>query len=353
MDIEPLEKPDFTGFEKRKQEHISLSLEPESEALGRAGLNHIRLEHEAFPELNFDEVDLTSEIFGNIVSSPFFVSCMTAGHSHSTNINRNLALACEIKKWPMGVGSQRRQLTDEGAAEECRELRRLAPDNIFLGNIGIAQLIESPVSEIQKMVDSLKADAMVVHTNPLQECFQPEGTPQFRGGLKALENLISKIDVPVVVKETGCGFSRSTLESLANIGVRYVDVSGLGGTHWGRIEGARAGKGSEKKQASETFQNWGISTVESVLNATPFKGQISVWASGGVRTGLDAAKLLALGAERVGFAKPMLEGAMQGVEVLVKKMNLLEFELKTAMFCTGSRNLRELQRKQKWQWQRM
>jgi isopentenyl-diphosphate delta-isomerase len=209
-------------------------------------------------------------------------------------------------------------------------------------------LIQTPIERVQKLADDLEASAMIIHLNALQECLQPEGTPQFKGGLKALKKLTRSLSMPVVVKETGCGFSKTTLEKLKDSGVAAVDVSGLGGTHWGRIEGLR---NPTLEAVAETFANWGISTVESVVTAVRSKPSYEVWASGGVRTGLDAAKLIAMGARTVGVAKPILEAALQSEEALDQCMQTIEHELKIALFCTGCRNISELRKKKVWKWQ--
>ncbi len=335
-------------FESRKADHIRLSLEDRMQATGASGLDQIELVHEAFPELDFADVTLESSLFSKTIRSPMFVSSMTAGHAGSVNLNLVLATVSEKRNWAMGVGSQRRQLTDPAADAEWTKIRKACSRVRFFGNIGLAQLIRSKVEEIRRLADTLEAEAMFVHANPLQECMQPEGTPQFAGGLKALERLVKELGLPVIVKETGCGFSEPTLRRLNGIGVAAVDVSGLGGTHWGRIEGGRSKAGDPLQRAAETFRDWGVSTVESLLTAKRLETDYDVWASGGVRTGLDAAKLLAMGASMVGLAKPLIEAALEGEEALDARMALLEYELKTAMFCTGSKDLKELQEKIVW-----
>lgn len=249
----------------------------------------------------------------------------------------------------MGVGSQRKQLTEESAASEWKEIRKQCSRVRFFGNIGVSQLASIGVDSVRRLADSLDAEAMIVHTNPLQEVLQPEGTPQFRGGLKALEKLCRDLGRPVIVKETGCGFSEPTLRRLMGLGVAAVDVSGIGGTHWGRVEGGRSQPGSMLHQAAQTFADWGESTVDSLVAAVELKADYSVWASGGVRTGLDAAKLIAMGAEMVGFAKPIIEAALKGEEFLDKQMATFEYELKVAMFCTGSSTVAQLRNKNVWE----
>lgn len=337
-------------FESRKRDHIRLSLSEKNQAIGESGLDRILLVHEALPDLDFEQISLKQNSLKSKCPTPFLVSSMTAGHARSSDLNVLLARACEQRGWRMGVGSQRRELGDQEAAREWRELRKQAPKVEMLGNLGLAQVIKSKTSAVQKLVDSLEATAMIVHLNALQECLQPEGTPEFRGGLKAIERLCRDLDVPVIVKETGCGFSLKTLKRLRNTGVAAVDVSGLGGTHWGRIEGDRNNENDIRFEAAKSLASWGISTVDSVADAVSLKPDYEVWASGGVRSGLDAAKLLAMGASLVGFAMPVLEAALAGESALLHKMAVFEYELKTVLFCTGSKSIAEMQDKKVWRW---
>lgn len=333
---------DYSLFEQRKQDHIELALLPVNQANEHQTFDDVHLNHEALPDLDFQDIDLGSSRFGQPVATPFLVSSMTAGHKGAASINRHLIEACARSGWAMGVGSQRRELSDKQAASEWQTLRRDFPDVSLLGNLGIAQLINSPLSDVQRLTDALQATALIIHCNPLQEVIQPEGTPQFKGCWTALASLVKALPVPVVVKETGCGFASPTLRRLHDMGVAAVDVSGLGGTHWGRIEGARATLDTTRSRTATTFRHWGIDTIQSVRNALALKPCFEVWGSGGVRHGLDAAKLLALGATSVGFAKPMLEVAMNSSEHVYELMQTIEYELRVAMFCTGSRVISEL-----------
>jgi isopentenyl-diphosphate delta-isomerase len=335
-------------FENRKADHIRLALDPQSQTDGASGLDRLRLQHEAFPEIDFDHVDPSVRVFGESSATPMFVSSMTAGHSGSGQLNLVMARVCEKRNWLMGVGSQRKQLSDRGADREWVEIRKQCPHVRFFGNIGVSQVVKASTDQIRRLVDSLNAVAMIVHTNPLQECLQPEGTPQFSGGLRALERLCRELDVPVIVKETGCGFSRATLNRLRGLGVAAVDISGMGGTHWGRIEGGRSQPGTPLYETARTFRDWGIGTLESLLQALDVAPDYEVWASGGVRSGLDAAKLAAVGARMVGLAKPVIEAAVAGEEELDRRLWTFEYEFKTALFCTGSRTVSELREKQKW-----
>jgi isopentenyl-diphosphate delta-isomerase len=336
---------EYSQFERRKQDHIQLALMPENQADEDHDLDSVRLIHDALPEFDFADISIQSLRFGAVVEKPFMVSSMTAGHQQSIDLNRRLIAACEEMSWAMGVGSQRRELTDRQAAQEWHGIRKDYPRVDLFGNLGIAQLITANLSDVQRLADVLHARALIIHCNPLQECIQPEGTPQFKGCWHALEQLVKILEIPVVVKETGCGFSTATLARLNTIGVTAVDVSGKGGTHWGRIEGHRAEKGSLYQQASAAFRHWGISTLQSIINARELHAQFEIWGSGGVRNGLDAAKLFALGASTVGFAKPMLVAALNSREAVVALMDTIEYELKVALFCTGSRVLPDLKEK--------
>jgi isopentenyl-diphosphate delta-isomerase len=344
------ERESNVQFESRKADHIRLSLSAKNQALGESGLDQIQLQHEALPDLNFEEVTLQTKSLGQKQRTPFLVSSMTAGHADSTGLNQMLAKVASERGWRMGVGSQRRELNDSAASNEWRQIRKQVPKAILYGNIGLAQVIANKPEAIERLVDALKASAMIVHLNALQECLQPEGTPKFKGGLKAIERLCKALSVPVIVKETGCGFSRATLKRLRGTGVAAVDVSGLGGTHWGRIEGDRSPAQDERSEAALTLAHWGISTADSVAEAIALKTDYEIWASGGVRSGLDAAKLLAMGAQTVGFAKPILEAALKGEAELQRQMSVFEFELKTVLFCTGAGSISDLQKKKVWSW---
>ena len=338
------------SYEKRKKEHIALALEDKHQA-GSSGLSKIRLQHSALPELNWKDIDISASIMGKKRRTPFFVCAMTGGHSQAEAINFTIAKICQKRGWMMGVGSQRKQLENASAKKEWVKLRSQFPDLALLGNLGLSQLIETPVEKVEELAEALRAEAMVIHTNPLQECLQPEGTPRFKGGKKALFNLAKKLSVPVCLKETGCGFSSSTLKSLCGAGLKAVDISGFGGTHWGRIEGERSQALNLQKQSAKTFSDWGNSTLSTLLNARECKDRdFEVWASGGIKNGLDAAKCLALGAEAVGWAYLILKKALEGAEALNEQMHLLENELKIALFCTGSRTIGDLRDPLKWGW---
>ncbi|MCJ8275999.1 MAG: type 2 isopentenyl-diphosphate Delta-isomerase [Bdellovibrionales bacterium] len=328
------QKSSSDSFDHRKVDHIDISLKEESQAYVDQ-FSQIELQHNALPEINLEDVKTDCHVFGHSLKTPLFVSSMTLGHEGAQKLNEPMMKLCQQRGWMMGVGSQRKQLFDKEAYAECEKLRNQFPDIVLFGNIGLSQVIETPTEKLMSLVNSLGAQFLVVHTNPMQEAMQPEGTPQFKGGLKALEKLCKEASVPVVLKETGCGFSKSTFAALANTGVKAVDVSGLGGTHWGRVEGLRQKKTDMGFKVAQTFAHWGISTVDSLKNGLQYKEATELWASGGVRNGLDAAKLLAVGAQKVGFARPILQAVVEGEEILEELLRRLEFELNVAMFCVG------------------
>jgi isopentenyl-diphosphate delta-isomerase len=337
-------------FEERKRDHIRHALDPANQAFGRSKLDRIHLHHEAIPDLDFEEITLDVAGFGRTLSTPFYVAGMTAGHPDAPKLNRVLALACQRRGWAMGVGSQRRELeagktqaSESPRVDAWRELREEVPGLFLISNIGISQAIRSSAREVQALADSLGAQAIAIHLNALQEALQPEGTPQFRGSREAIVRLCGELRTPVILKETGCGFSRETLARLPATGIAAIDLSGLGGTHWGRMEGARAAQNSREARGAVTFAEWGESIVDSLLSAREVFGSSAshgpeIWSSGGMRSGLDAAKAIALGATRVGFAKPALEAALEGEKSLDEWMAQMEYELKVALFCTGSRD---------------
>lgn len=335
----------YEQFEQRKQDHIKLALMSENQTTEFGTFDKIQLIHDALPDINFDEICIKGSRFGRAVEKPFLISSMTAGHRRAKHINHHLIEACALNGWAMGVGSQRRELTDAKAAFEWHDLRKKFPHVSLYSNLGIAQLISTSTSDIQRLTDALQANALIIHCNPLQESMQPEGTTNYKGCWQALEKIVHELPLPVIIKETGCGFSSQTMSRLNDIGIAAIDVGGLGGTHWGRIEGRRAIEDPIRQQAALTFGNWGIDTVTSVKQAAALNPCFEIWGSGGVINGLNAAKLFALGATTVGYARPLLEAALDSSERVSLCMQTIEYELKVAMFCTGSRVLSDLTQK--------
>ncbi len=351
---------DDLEFENRKRDHIRLALDRRNQAEGLGGLDSLALPHEALPDCDLKDVDLREpQLWGGL----FYIAGMTAGHDRALEINAVLAESAETRGWGFGVGSQRRDYENwrgrgpqwDETVDQWKAFAERFHKLFYFGNLGITQIASDPNAAIdwaQTFVQVFKPQAMVVHLNALQEAIQKEGTPIFSGALESLRRWIEALPVPVIIKETGCGFSRSTLERLRSVAVSKallaVDVSGLGGTHWGRIEAERNAMGRKSGdpllRLQSTFGNWGVSTAQSVVNATSVfhETPTEVWASGGIRTGVDAAKCVALGARRVGFAQPALAAALQSRETLLEWMQAIEREMTIALFCTGHRSASRL-----------
>jgi isopentenyl-diphosphate Delta-isomerase len=335
-------------FIQRKEDHLHYSLSPESQTVLHSGWDAFALIHDSLPDLDLAEVSIQSSFLNTILETPFFVPGMTAGHENATLINDRIANMASERGWLMGVGSQRRELDSDYQDYALQKLITRFPKLKIISNLGLSQLIElhreDSFSKLQRLIENTGATLIAIHLNPLQEAVQAEGTPQFKGGMEALQAWVKVSPVPVVVKETGSGMSHSTLRRLRELNLFAVDVSGMGGTHWGRVEGLRAKKNSASSRFGKTFENWGISTTESLIAAsTVFAGtNTEIWASGGMRTGLDAAKAIALGATRVGFAQPVLAAALKSKLALSEWSHQTEQELKIAMFCTNSASLADL-----------
>lgn len=337
-------------FESRKKDHIELSLDSRTQATEVKNFARVELVHDALPDLDFSDISLNTNSLGKKDQKAFYVAAMTAGHKEAEGINYRLAEACSQTGWLMMLGSQRRELFDPNEKDAWSDIRKAFPNISLVGNLGLSQISSLDDEQVQAIVDSTGCVALAIHCNVLQEAIQPEGTPHFKNSLARLAELTEKLEVPIVLKETGCGFSGASLSKLKGMSLGAIDVSGMGGTHWGRLEGLRAEDTSFQREAAEVFANWGIDTVDSTLNVSESGLNTEVWGSGGVRNGLDAAKLFALGAKRVGMAKPLLEKAMVSKEAVVDYMNRIEYQCKVALLCTGSKNIESL--KGKWIWKK-
>jgi isopentenyl-diphosphate delta-isomerase len=337
-------------FEKRKQDHIRLALDEKTQWEQGPLLNSVQLIPDSLPEIDFKDVDISTQNMQIKWSCPIFISSMTAGHTDSLRINQILSEASSEKSWLMGVGSQRKELDDLAAANEWLNIRKSCPKVKWAANLGLSQLIQTPVDKIKMLLENLEAVAFFIHLNPLQECLQPEGTPFFKNGLKTIEKLAQQIKIPIIIKEVGCGISPHTAQRLRELGVHAIDVSGAGGTHWGRIETYRSEPEQLLHKVGLTFKDWGLDTVETLLALDQMNLPFEVWASGGVRSGLDVAKLLAMNAKMVGVAQPFMKAALKGSEEVINLMNQFELELKIAMFCTGLAKVEDFTHRKVWQW---
>lgn len=341
-------KSSYDDFEKRKQDHIRLALGNETQGLVSSGFSRIRLMHKALPEINFQDVDLSVRLLDHSFSSPHFVSSMTAGHGDSYQINRNLARAAVDCNWLMAVGSQRRELTDAAAEQEWKNIHVDVPGLRVVSNIGILELLSHPTESILKLSENLGAIGLFVHLNPLQEVFQGNTQVDFSGALKAIARLAKASPVPILVKEVGFGISSELCHRLFDAGVRIVDISGGGGTHWAQLEALRQSEDSLMARSVAAFADWGQTTVECLLNLQDQNLFHQIWASGGIRSGVDSAKCLALGARAVGIAQPLMKAAVAGEEQLIVTMRQFDFQLKTAMFCLGLKKCEDFLHQKVW-----
>lgn len=324
--------------EKRKMDHLKIALEKKVEHnLKLCSFEEVMLEYDALPEMKLQEVNLKTEFLGKKFEWPLMVSAITGGTKEAEKINKEIASACEKYGIGFGLGSQRAMLENEKLCETFY-VRDVAPNIFIAGNIGVSQLKEYSVQEIQKMLKDVGADALAVHLNPEQEAIQLEGTPDFTEGIKGIERLARKLSQPVYVKGVGHGISKETARKLKNTGIKAIDVQGAGGTSWTAIEALR---GNEK---GKVFWNFGIPTPVSVLMCKKqFDGKII--ASGGIRNGLDCVKGIVLGADLAGIALPALKARQKGKKHLEKYLeNFLE-EIRIASFLVGAKNLGELKKK--------
>lgn len=337
------------SIKQRKDDHIRINLEENVAFPGlTTGLEEYRFVHQALPEIDLDEIELATSIFGRQVRAPILVSSMTGGTEQAQTINRALAAAAQQCGFAMGVGSQRAGLERTETATTFR-VRDLAPDILLLANLGGVQLNYGyTAEECQRAVEMIEADALILHLNPLQEVVQAEGDIKWRGLLAKIADVCSRIGVPVVVKEVGWGISREAARQLIDAGVSAIDVAGAGGTSWSQVEMHRAPTERLRRLAG-AFADWGIPTAQSLAwvraeREAMNRHDVQIFASGGVRTGIDIAKCLALGADLVGLAGPFLKKAVLGAEEVVDEMELLQDELRIAMFASGSRTIESLRR---------
>ncbi|MFD0588341.1 type 2 isopentenyl-diphosphate Delta-isomerase [Paenibacillus sp. GCM10027627] len=337
----------FPDTSKRKEEHIRICLQEEVNGIGiSTGLDSYRFKHNALPELSFAEVSLETEWFGKPLRAPFLVSSMTGGTDEAGAINRRLAAAAEERGWAIALGSMRAAIEKEELAGTFN-IRGVAPTAPVIANIGAVQLNYGfGVEECAKAVDLAEADCLVLHLNAMQEVFQPEGDTDFGSLLGRIEEVCKALSVPVGVKEVGWGIDGDTAVRLNEAGVAFIDVAGAGGTSWSQVEKFRVSD-PLRRTAAEAFADWGIPTSDSLLEVRDRLPGAKLIASGGLLTGVDAAKAIALGAHLAGFGRTLLPGAAQGnldwsVQQLLLQFERMEFELKAAMFGIGAGTISDL-----------
>jgi len=331
----------------RKLDHLEICLEEDVQARKvTTGFEEIYLVHRALPEVERSKIDLSTTVFNHKFSAPLIIESMTGGVQKATKINAAIARTVEKLGLGMGVGSQRAAIEDPRLERTFTVAREEAPHAFIMANIGGAQLVRGyGVKEAKKAVRMLQADALIVHLNPLQEAVQPEGETSYAGLLGKIEEIVQALDVPVIVKETGAGIAAEDARKLESIGVAGIDVAGAGGTSWAAVESHRAKlQGDEFHQRlGEAFWDWGIPTAASLIETTQWV-RTPVIASGGIRSGIDVAKALVLGASLAGMATPVLDPAFHGAEEVEKKLRLVIEELRNTMFLVGASSVQKMAR---------
>lgn len=327
---------------KRKSEHINIVLNEKVTGTNvTTGFETVKLVHNALPEVDFGEISLATKFLGKSIETPFLISSMTGGALMAENINRNLAIAAEERGWVLALGSTR-ALIESSEHHASFQLRKYAPNIPIVANLGAVQLNYGfGVEECKQIIDITDADVLVLHLNSIQEVVQDDGNMNFKELLSKIEELCSKLDVPVGVKEVGWGIDGEVAKRLTNVGISFIDVAGAGGTSWSQVEKFRS-KEKTKRIAAEAFSDWGIPTVECVRSVRKQLPNQTIIASGGMRTGVDAAKAIAIGADHVGFARSILKEATETPEAVMEVMETRELELQMAMFGIGAATIEEL-----------
>lgn len=320
------------SIKNRKKDHIDLTVTEETQYSFSGGFERYYLKHNALPEMALDEADTSAVLCGRNFSMPLFLSSMTGGHDDSTRINEVIAVIAEELNLPFGVGSQRAMLEQPELTSTFSVVRDKAPNAFIASNIGGVQLIGGlSADKVQRLIDSIEADAVIVHLNPLQELMQPEGDRNFRGVLKGIEDLVSKTDLPVIVKETGAGISAHVARQLLNAGVQVIDIAGAGGTSWAKVENKR----DVNEQPYFHFDDWGIPTIDCIEEITRIHWERSfeIIASGGIRSSSDIIKSICLGCHFTAVAQPLIKAVMKGGEDELRKL-LLRWKKEMAIHMT-------------------
>jgi isopentenyl-diphosphate delta-isomerase len=334
-----------TQIEGRKSDHIRINLEEDVHSGLTTGLERFHFVHRALPELNLDEIDLRVTIFGKTLRAPLLISSMTGGTPEAAQLNQRLAAAAQETGIAIGVGSQRAAIENPSLASTF-DMRRFAPQALIFANLGAVQLnYKYGLAECQRAVDMLQADALILHLNALQEAVQPEGDVNFAGLADKVEAVCKTLPVPVIAKEVGWGFSTADARLLQNAGVAAIDVAGAGGTSWSQVEMYRAQTESQRRLAA-AFVDWGIPTSRAIHNVRSAAPDLLVFASGGLRSGVDIAKCIALGATLGGMAGPFLKAANDSPEKVFETIQELSREIQVCMFACGARNIQALQHTQ-------
>ncbi len=331
-----------TQTSSRKTEHIQINLEKNVASSLTTGLERLHFIHQALPEINLDDIDLSQELFGRQVRAPILISSMTGGADEAHQINLRLAEAAQEMGIAMGLGSQRAAIETPALAETF-QVRSVAPDILLLANLGAVQLNYGyGVDQCRKAVEMIEADALILHLNPLQEAVQPEGDTRFAGLLGKIEAVCKALPVPVIAKEVGWGFDGPTARRLADAGVAAIEIAGAGGTSWSQVEMYRADTESQARLAA-AFIDWGIPTSESIRQVHAAAPEMAIFASGGLRTGIDIAKSIALGAQLGGMAGPFLKAATESTQKTALAIEEIAHQIRVCAFAAGAGDLAALQ----------
>jgi isopentenyl-diphosphate delta-isomerase len=331
---------------ERKADHLALCAEEDVGFRQRTTLLEcVRLVHDALPDLATAAIDTSVTLFDKRLRVPLIIASMTGGTEEAGRINRELASIAEERGYGFGLGSQR-AMHLRAAAGATYRVRQQAPSTLLLGNVGVVQARSMTTSEVRVLVDEVGADALCVHLNPAMELVQPGGDRDFSQGLQTLERLVRDLGVPIVVKETGCGLSPTVGRRLRDVGVKHVDVSGAGGTSWVGVETKRAEAAGDlgARALGEALWDWGVPTAASIALLAPL-GFDTVVATGGIGSGLDVARAIALGATAAGIARPVLRALSGGGRAAaLAYLDAIENELRAAMLLTGSPDVASLRR---------
>jgi isopentenyl-diphosphate Delta-isomerase len=332
-------------IKRRKREGIEIPLTENVQGKKNSTyLEYVKLFHNALPEIDYDEIDLSTQFLNKSFSAPLIIDSMTGGTDEAFLINKRLGQIAEKYGLGMGLGSQRAGLKSEKLIESYSIARNVAPNAFLIANIGGAQLSDGlSTVDVIKIIKMIDADALAIHLNPLQELIQPEGEPRFKGILQRISNLVQDIEIPIIVKEVGSGISADVALRLEKSGVRSINVAGSGGTSWAGIEKIRADQHDEyiKSRLGELFWDWGIPTALSILLVSR-SVKIPIIASGGLRNGLEIAKCMILGSNLCAMAFPFLKRAAQSEEELEKFTQSILSEIRSTMFLLGTKDIGSL-----------
>ncbi|MGB6301529.1 MAG: type 2 isopentenyl-diphosphate Delta-isomerase [Rivularia sp. (in: cyanobacteria)] len=329
--------------ESRKADHIRICLEEDVQFRQTTnGFERYHFDHCCLPEIDRDQIDISTTFLGKLMNAPLLISSMTGGTQEAKTINYRLAKIAQHYRLAMGVGSQRVAVENPDVSDTFA-VRKYAPDILLFANLGAIQLnYDYGLDECLRVVDLLEADALILHLNPLQECIQPKGDTNFRGVLDKIETLCQKLPVPVIVKEVGNGISAKMAHKLIGAGVTAIDVAGAGGTSWALVESERADNILQRR-LGRTFADWGVPTADCITGIRSIAPDVPLIASGGLRHGVDVAKAIALGADIAGLAMPFLQAATSSEATLYDLAEVLIAEISTVLFCTGNATLEQLQ----------